>query len=523
MAAKHFVRMLLGATLALAIFANLAGPAGAAGIEEATAAARQHRQANERAILSEYMALLALPNHGLDQDDIRRNADHIKAMLEARGIAVRLLELEGSPPVVFGELAAPGAETTVVLYVHYDGQPVNPEEWQNPPFSPVLMSGRHDQGGRELKLDEVTGPFDPDWRLYARSASDDKVPVIGLVAALDALRAAGIPLSVNLKFFFEGEEELGSPHLAQMLAKYKDELAADLWIFLDGPVHASGQNQIAFGVRGSTGFDVTTYGAARPLHSGHYGNYAPNPIMLLAHLLTSMRDEDSRILVAGYYDDVVAPSARDLEWIARAPGGNQAMRQDLGIARSESRGKRVEEAILWPAINIRGIRAGQVREQASNVIVTEATASVGLRLVPNLTPLSVRPLIEAHIRGQGYHIVYDHPDEAMRRAHAKIARIEWEGGYPGVRTPLDHPASRALIAIIQGATGGEAVVVPSMGGSLPIWYIKDILDVPLVMLPIANHDNNQHAENENIRLGNLWRGIEIYAAVLAELGAMMGE
>lgn len=523
MTARRCVRMFLGAVLALAIFAGVGGDARAAGIEAATAAARHFREANERAILAEFMTLLALPNHGLDQAAIRRNADHIKAMLEARGIATRLLELEGSPPAVFGELTTPGAETTVVFYVHYDGQPVNPDEWQYPPFSPVLLSARHDRGGRELRLDDIDGPLDPDWRLYARSASDDKAPVIGLLAALDALRAAGIPLSLNLKFFFEGEEELGSPHLAQMLAKYKDELAADLWIFLDGPVHPSGNNQLAFGVRGSTGFDVTTYGASRPLHSGHYGNYAPNPIMLLAHLLASMRDEDSRILVDGYYDDVVAPTGRDLEWIAKAPGGNRAMREDLGIARSESQGKRVEEAILWPAINIRGIRAGQIRDQASNVIVTEATASVGLRLVPNQTPASVRPLIEAHIRGQGYHIVHDHPDEATRRGHAKIARIEWEGGYPGVRTPLDHPASRALIAIVQGATGGEAVVVPSMGGSLPIWYIKDILGVPLVMLPIANHDNNQHAENENIRLGNLWRGIEIYAAVLAELGAMMGE
>jgi len=495
----------------------VAAPARAGDAARAMAATESYIATHEGSMLDEFSALLRLPNRASDDKAIRANAGHIRAMMERRGIDARLLEVAGSPPAVYGELTVPGAKRTVVFYAHYDGQPVAPENWDSPPFSPTLRNGRLDRGATEARP-PATGRLDPDWRLYARSASDDKAAVFGLMAALDALRAQNLAPSVNLKFFFEGEEEAGSPHLSAMLKAHQALLAADLWIFCDGPVHASGKNQITFGVRGSTGFDLTVYGPARPVHSGHYGNFAANPITRLAALITSMRAADSHILIDGYYDAVVPPTAAELAAVAAAPGSVETMREDLGIATSESDGKRLEEAILWPALNLRGIRAGNIGAAAANVILPSATASIGLRLVPDLTPQSVRPLIEAHIRAQGYFITHRAPTAGERKAHGKIARIDWQGGYPGVRTALDHPASQALIGVMKAATGGDIVIIPTSGGSLPIWYIREILDVPLVMLPIANHDNNQHGHDENIRLGNLWRGIGLYAATYAAIG-----
>ena len=225
---------------------------------------------------------------------------------------MRLLQVAGSPLAVLAERTTPGASTTLMIYVHYDGQPVNAADWASDPWTPVLRDAPVEQGGKIIPL---TAPFNPESRLFARSAGDDKAPITALLAALDA---NGIPLAVNLKLFFEGEEEAGPPHLAERLAQYRDLLHADLWLFCDGPVHQSRRLQLSYGVRGSYGLNLTVYGPNRPLHSGHYGNWAHNPIMRLAELLTTMRDPAGNILIANYYDQVVPPSLAELEAIAAA-------------------------------------------------------------------------------------------------------------------------------------------------------------------------------------------------------------
>jgi acetylornithine deacetylase/succinyl-diaminopimelate desuccinylase-like protein len=420
---------------------------------------------------------------------------------------------------VYGELRAPGATRTIVMYAHYDGQPVDPARWATPPWTPTLRDAPLERGGRAIPLPDRGGVIDDDARLYARSSSDDKAPIVAMLAALDALRAARIPLSVNLKFFLEGEEEAGSDHLEAMLRSHAELLAADGWIFCDGPVHQSRRPQVVFGVRGVMGADLTVYGPARALHSGHYGNWAPNPSMLLAHLLASMRDTEGRITIAGFLDDVRAPGSAERAAIANAPAVDTLLRRELALGDVEGDGVPLLERILLPAMNVRGLDGGPVGSGAANVIPTQATASLDFRLVPNQTPARVRQLVEAHLRAQSYHVVHDEPTLEERSRHARVARIEWEQGYPGIRTDMDAPLSRAVLRVLGEATGGQVVAIPILGGSLPMYLFAEILRAPLVIVPMVNHDNNQHAANENLRVGNLRQGIELYAALFARLGA----
>jgi acetylornithine deacetylase/succinyl-diaminopimelate desuccinylase-like protein len=336
------------------------------------------------------------------------------------------------------------------------------------------------------------------------------------------MRAANLAPSVNVKFFFEGEEEAGSGHLRRILEKYRDLLRADAWVFGDGPVHQSGRAQVVFGVRGVMGFELTVYGPTRPLHSGHYGNWAPNPGALIANLVASMRDEDGRVKVAGFHDDVRPISPTERRAIAALPPVDDALRASLGLARTEQDNAALMDRIMQPALNVRGIRVGGVQETSANVISTEAFASFDIRLVPDQDPARVREAVERHIAAQGWHILHAAPDSATRARHPKIARLDWEGGYPAQRAPMDGAFGQALLAALGDGAPTPLLAVPTLGGSLPSYLFTEILGVPVATLPIANHDNNQHAANENLRLQNLWDGIEAYAGLLVGLGRVWG-
>jgi acetylornithine deacetylase/succinyl-diaminopimelate desuccinylase-like protein len=477
---------------------------------------RRWRAAHDVEIVRELVALLALPNLSSDSTAIRANARHLVAMLERRGVRATLLESPGSPPAVFGELTFPGATRTVVLYAHYDGQPVSPEHWTSAPWTPVLRTGPLPAG--EIALPATPGGVSGEWRLYARSASDDKGPIVAMLAALDALRDAGVAPSVNVKFFLEGEEEAGSPHLRAMLERHADRLAADLWLFGDGPVHQSRRQQVVFGVRGVMGLEMTVYGPRRPLHSGHYGNWAPNPAVLLAGLLSSMRDADGRIRIAGFGDDVLPPTVAERRALTALPAVDEALRRELLLGATESANAPAAERIMLPALNVRGIESGAVGDRAANAVPTEARASIDFRLVPRQTPARIRELVERHVRERGFHVVRAEPGAAERLAHPRIVRMTWEEGYPATRTAMDLPVSRALLRAVEESVGAPVLAVPTLGGSLPLDAFADVLGAPLIVLPIVNHDNNQHGADENLRLQNLFDGIELYAGVLAGLG-----
>jgi acetylornithine deacetylase/succinyl-diaminopimelate desuccinylase-like protein len=480
---------------------------------------RAFRTTHDTQILDELEGFLAIPNLASDQVDIRRNAEHLVRMMTVRGITTKLLEsASGGPPAVYGELTAPGAARTVVFYAHYDGQPVDTTQWITPPWRPVLRDQSLESSGRVIAGPVQPGTVRGDWRLYARSSSDDKAPIEAMLTAIDALRAAQVSPSVNLKFFFEGEEEAGSGHLHDILVRNSSLLRADAWLFGDGPIHQSRRQEVVFGVRGVTGVELTIYGPSHGLHSGHYGNWAPNPITRLANLIASMRDDDGRILIRDFYKDVLPISAAERHAIASVPAVDSAMRLETQLAGTEAHDAPLVERIMLPALNLRGIRGGGVGATASNTIPTEATASIDFRLVPRQTPEHVRQLVEAHLRSRGYFVVDHAPTNSERMAHDRIARLVWEAGYPSTRVPIDSPLSKAVIRATQDASDAPIVALPTMGGSLPLYDFERVLNAPLIVLPIVNHDNNQHAANENLRLQNLFDGIEVYASVLASLG-----
>jgi len=478
---------------------------------------RAYRQTHERQILEEFTRLLAIPNVASDRENIRRNAQFILEMMQRRGLNPRLLETASkeSPPAVYGEWRIPGATHSIVLYAHYDGQPTDPKQWTGTlPWQPVWRTAALESGGQIMAL-PADGAINPEWRLYARSASDDKAGVTAILTAFDALKAKGMVPSLNIKFIFEGEEEAGSAHLGEIIDLHKDLLAADAWIICDGPVHQSGRKQVVFGVRGDVNVDVTVYGAKRPLHSGHYGNWAPNPAMLLARLLSSMKDETGRVTIAGWYEGVEPLGQAEQRAIAEAPAYDDELRSQLGLAQTEGNGKSLLELINLPSMNINGISSGDVGALARNVIPTTASAVLDLRLVKgNDHQRQVQRLID-HVRKQGFHVIDHDPTNDERKQHPLIAKVTARsGGYNAERTRMDLPVSISVINAVQSTSNEPIVKLPTAGGSLPLSIITDHLRTVTITVPIVNYDNNQHAENENLRLQNFWDGIETMAAVM---------
>ncbi|HEU4563568.1 MAG TPA: M20/M25/M40 family metallo-hydrolase [Gemmatimonadaceae bacterium] len=512
------------AALPVVMAALLAAPGVDAQARGVAGGARERieawRATHEGAIVRELSDFLALPNVASDTLAIRRNAEHLMAMMRRRGIRTRLLEAPGSLPAVYGELPAPNARRTIVLYAHYDGQPVDTARWATSPWQPTLRDAPLEAGGKVLPLPAAPDArLDGEWRLYARSASDDKAPIVVMLAALDALRASGLAPDVNLKFFFEGGEEAGSPNLRALLERHAETLKADAWIFCDGPVHQTRRQQVVYGVRGTYGLEMTVYGPKRALHSGHYGNWAPNPAALLVTLLASMRDDDGRILIPGWYDDVRPVSAAERRAISAMPAIDDALRRDLALGATEAGDAPLAERLMLPALNIRGIEVGRTGALASNVISQTARASIDFRLVPDETPARARELVERHVRTRGWHIVHEEPNDSVRRAHPRVVRLEWdEGGYPAMRTDMALPVARAVARAVEQGAGAPPVLVPMLGGSLPMAVFAEVLRVPLIIVPIVNHDNNQHAANENLRLRNLWDGIAVLGTMMSRLG-----
>jgi acetylornithine deacetylase/succinyl-diaminopimelate desuccinylase-like protein len=503
----------MGAIFALSAGLVVASPVQVVGQSEQIIAVREYRSMHERDILEELVGFLKLPNIAADSAAIRENAAALLRMMERRGIAAQLLETGGSP-YVYGELSVPGATRTILFYAHYDGQPVDPSRWTgHAPFVPVLRDGSLETGATIVDL-PASGRLDPEYRLYARSASDDKSPIVAMMTALDALRAAALQPAADLKFLFEGDEEAGSPNLGRLVREHGDLLGADLVLAADGPSDPSGLPTLYFGARGIVSVELTVYGPLRPLHSGHYGNWAPNPAMRLAQLLATMKDPVSgKVLVDGFYDDVIPLSEFERAAIAAAPDDDRDQMFALAIAEPEAEGSRLL-LINEPSLNVRGLRSGWVGEEARTIVPDIAIADIDMRLVKDIDPGAQVDRLIAHIEGRGYHVVWNEPDAETRRKYPRLVYAQTSDGYPAFRTSMDLPVAGALIAAIERHTGLAAVKLPTLGGSVPLYQFTDVLGVPTVGLPIVNYDNNQHSPNENLRLGNLWSGIEVFAAAM---------
>jgi acetylornithine deacetylase/succinyl-diaminopimelate desuccinylase-like protein len=538
---KHkpvFMRVI--STAAVAVAAVLAVSAVGQPAQSAPDAAARYRDANAPRILREFAELLSMPNLARDAAGIERNATYIRAQMQAAGVTTELLRVEGAPPIVFGALTVPGATRTLGIYAHYDGQPVDPKAWRHPPFEPTLYTAAVEAGGKSRALPKDGETVDPEWRLYARSAGDDKAPIAAILNVLKAFRDGGVRPTSNLIFLFDGEEEAGSPHLGEYLTRYRERMSPiDIWLFFDGPVHQSGRPQLTFGVRGSMGLEVTVYGATRELHSGHYGNWAPDTPMVLARLLASMKDENGKVLVDGWYDSADPIGAEERAALAAMPDYDADLKRELGLAWTEGQPSSLPERLLLPALTVRGISGGNTGVLAANVIPSTATAALGIRLVKGNDPAKMRDLIVRHIERQGFHIVTADPDMPTRLKYPRIAKVTGgEDASPAARTSMANPFARQVVAAAsraadrlawvggasgpRGGAGGPGgttkeslLIAPGMGGTLPLFLFTDVAGKPAVIAPIANHDNNQHGANENLRVANLWYAIDLVAALLS--------
>ncbi|MGE5244234.1 MAG: M20/M25/M40 family metallo-hydrolase [Betaproteobacteria bacterium] len=489
----------------------LAAAAMAAAPQTPVERVRAWRTAHETSVLGNLFAWLSLPNVAANKADIQRNAEALVRMFGDRHFTAEIVPTAGSP-VVFAERRVPGATRTIGFYFHYDGQPVNPREWtHSPPFTPVVVA----TDGRTLKVEDLHAPVDSEWRVYGRSASDDKSPIVAFLSGVDALDALGIPLTSNVKVILEGDEEAGSPNLERVIREHGDRIRGDVLMMVDGPRHASGRATLFFGARGIETATITVYGPAHDLHSGNYGNWAPNPALELSRLLGGMKDDHGRILVPGFYDDVTPLTPIERQALDEIPNVAPMLMKTFGFSQPENPDERLEYRHNLPTLNIDAMESGGgVGGQGRTVIPATAAARLDLRLVKTIDPQKQFDRLVAYVRSKGYFLVDGDPDAATRAAHPLIARVTRSGGYPAGRTPMDVPIAKAVVSAVAGAAGGEIVRLPTIGGSAPFYVFTDVLKVPTIGLSVVNFDNNQHGANENLRIQNLWDAIDSMAALL---------
>jgi acetylornithine deacetylase/succinyl-diaminopimelate desuccinylase-like protein len=463
-------------------------------------AARNYTTPRQSELTQQFSDFLAIPNVAADPAALHRNAEFLLAQLQQRGAEAKLLTAPNlpatTPPVVWGEIKTPGAKRTIVFYAHYDGQPVTPSEWDTgKPFTPVIKQ------------------VDGEPRIYARGAGDDKAAIFAQLTALGALQAAHIPLQSNIRFVWEGEEEAGSAHLEHILMANRDLIHGDVWLVCDGPVDQTRRQTLIFGARGDAHLQITVYGPNRSLHSGHYGNWAPNPAMMLVQLLAGMKDSNGRVLIPHFYDGIAPLGPIEKKALAEAPVNDDLLRNELTLGHTDGAPKHLLELLNEPSLNINGISSGQTGAHSTNSIPPTATANLDLRLVVGNDWKTQQQRVIDYVRSQGYYITSAEPTRDELLTHPKVARIQAEEGEDASRTPMDLPIATDVIRAIESARG-KIILLPTFGGTVPLEAMERAANTRTITVPIANHDDNQHAANENLRLQNLWDGIETMAALL---------
>lgn len=457
---------------------------------------------------------LRLDTVSQNPDGVRVGGQWLTRVMKARGLTAQIMETGGNP-AVYGSLAPPGARRTVLIYCHYDVKPAPPAGWLQPsPFEPVLRHGPAEEGAPTLGLGDVADDLLPRHLLYARGASDDKGPIWAHLTALDLMQAQGIAPRVALKFIFDGEEEMGSTNFGSFTEAHRDLLAADVVLVMDGPKDASGRPTVAFGARGILSLELTLESARRDVHSGNFS--VPNPAWRLVGLLASMAAPDGTPLVEGLEEGVVPPTTAERELMGRIPLDRAAIEKELGVALPA---EYLERLMFRSTLTIRGLKSGFTGREAQTIIPHQATVAFDARLVKNQRIDTVYRRMVDHIRGQGFTVIESAdapiPDELRGRA----IRVVERRGYDPAKTAADLPISRLVVEAVERAHGGEpAVVLPTMGGSVPLWAFTDILKVPTIVVPYANANNRQHSPNEHLRLDHLYQGVLTTARLLHDLG-----
>ncbi len=462
-----------------------------------------------------FYELLSLPNDAHYPADIEKNVQWCEQAFAKRGFTTKRLNTPTVPLLLASQFFR-NASKTVLIYLQLDGQPVDPSKWnQESPWKPVLKEQDKQGNWHIISWERLYEGYNPDWRIFARSASDAKGPVAAFLAALDAMKELNAEPNYNLKIIMDFEEELGSPHLPHAVNQYRKELAADRLIILDGPRHFSNLPTLSFGARGICEMTLTVYGPRRPVHSGNYGNYTPNPAMRLAQLLASMKDADGRVTIPGFYDGVtLTPEEKAV--LKQVPDDEQVIRKFLGIAEPDKIGENFQESLQYPTLNIRGLDALYVGQEARTLIPDKAVAEIDIRLVPSSQAERLIGLILNHIKQQGYYLTKEEPTEEERAQHPRLASVRYSVSYGPFQTPFDSETGKWLTRALNRAFGKDPVRIRMTGGSIPISPFVTTLNIPAVAVPTVNPDNNQHAENENIRVGNYAEAVKTFLYILLE-------
>ena len=480
--------------------------------------------ARAAASLELYRELLTFPNDAGRPDDILRLTEWLEARFRERGFATERLEMPGSDALLATRQGS-GAGRTVLVYLQADGQPVDPSRWfQESPWTPTVKERRPGAETVDGNPDDWTvvpwerahREMNPEWRVFARSASDSKGPVAQFLSAISLLDEAGVRLDFDLRVIVDTEEEMGSPHLPEAVERYRDRLAADMFVIFDGPPHVSGEPTLVFGARGIADVTLTTYGPRVAQHSGHWGNYVPNPALRLAQVLASMKDDRGRVTIPGFYDGVVIDE-ETRAILEAVPDDREAIHRRMGIAEPDAVGATPEEAVQYPSLNVRGLRSAWVGREARTIIPPDAVAEIDVRLVKESDPDRLLGLIRSHIEGLGYHVVSGRdPTTEERARHPRLIRMDAGVSYLAFRTDFDAEPGRWLRAGMERLFGRPPIMIRTGGGSIPISPFVTTLGIPAVVVGTVNPDNNQHSPNENLRLFDFFRGIRTIAALLSQ-------
>lgn len=458
--------------------------------------------------------LLSIPNDAFNTDDIEKNVQWCEDAFQQRDFTTTRINTD-YVPLLLAERTVKRAKKTVLVYLQIDGQPVDSSRWfQDSPYQPALK--KQNSNGEWEEIDWVNiEEYDDDWRIFARSTSDAKGPASMFLAALDAASEAGITPNYNLKVIMDFEEEMGSPHLPDAVKKNAELLQSDMLIIFDGPRHITNQPTLSFGARGISTITLTTYGPIVPQHSGHYGNYAPNPALRLSQLLASMKDEKGRVTIPGFYDGISIDA--ETEKILKAvPDNEEAIRNRLQIGTIDNVGSYYQESIQYPSLNIRGMQSGWIDKKVRTIIPGFARAEIDVRLVLESDPERLIGLIQKHVEEQGFLLLDREPTKEERISNEKVATFNYEISYQSFRTDFNSEVGIWLRKATNTAFGKDPIMIRMGGGSIPISPFVNTLGIPAVTVPTVNRDNNQHSPNENIRLGNYREGIKMMIAILAE-------
>ena len=468
--------------------------------------------------MDEFVEFLSYPNDSSFSKDIYNLIEWTKNKFKSLDFLMTELETS-SIPLLLAEKKIHDDLKTILIYLHLDGQPVDITRWnQEDAFKPVFKKNENgifiEDDWNKIASYNYSELDDKDIRIFARSSSDAKGPVMMLIQALKFMKLKNIDQEFNIKLIMDFEEEIGSPSLPSAVEVHKEKLESDALLIFDGPQHATGLPTLNFGNRGISSITLKTYGPIVPQHSGHFGNYAPNPVFRMSNILSSMKDENGIVKIKGYYDGInITDEVK--EYLDAVPDNEDEMKDKMEFKTPESVGNSYQEAIQYPSLNVRGIRSGWVGSEVRTIVPSECIAEIDVRLVIETDGYRLHDLIKKHIESLGYIVTDKEPSKEMRLKYDKIVKFNSKVSYPAFRTDINSELGIWLNEIMLKTFDVKPVLKRTSGGSVPISPFVNVLNIPAVGVPTVNKDNNQHSPNENIRLTNYIRGIETFIGILS--------